>query len=195
MNISEIDASHLNEIVEIAGQIVGVWDLTKGRKYQIKDATGEIPLIIWDSVLEAIPSGDRLRAGATLSLAGRVSEYKGELRIVPAAGADVRLTQTVDDQVRPATKLADLSTVGAGRSVWVTGAITAMQSFSKGHKLRITDGSGDVTILLWENIYEALPVREQLQVNRRVGVYGEVTHFRDEWEIVPRSVIELVILE
>jgi len=195
MNISEINTSQLNEIVEISGQIAGVWDLTKGRKYQVRDDSGEIPVILWDDILEAIPARERLRAGAMVALSGRVSEYKGELRVVPAEGAQVQLTQPVDDATRPATKLADLPTVGAGQSVWVAGAITALHAFSKGVKLHITDGSGEATVLLWENIYDALPVKERLKISRRVGVFGELSHFRDEWEIVPRSIIEVVILE
>jgi RecJ-like exonuclease len=148
MKISDIDASHLGEIVEIAGEIVGVWDLTRGRKYQVRDDSGAAPVIVWDSVLAAIPSVNRLRAGARLTLSGRVSEYKSELRVAPTDGSDIQLKQEVDDRRRVATRLADLPDVGAGCSVWVTGAITARQAFSKGFKLRITDGSGDATVLL-----------------------------------------------
>jgi len=195
MKISEITASQMNEVVEIEGQIVGVWDLTKGRKYTVRDDSGEIPVILWDSVLEAILGRDTLRAGARVALQGRVSEYKGDLRVVPAEGSDVQITATVDDKTRPATMLADLPQVGAGQSVWVTGAITSLQAFSKGVKLRITDGSGEAVILLWENIYNALPIQDQLELDRRIGVFGEVSHFRDEWEIVPRSTTEVVVLE
>lgn len=195
MNISEIDRSQLGETVEIGGQIAGVWDLTKGRKYQLRDETGQIPIILWDSVLEDLSGRDRLRSGCEVALSGRVNEYKGELRVMPAQAGDVQITRLADDVTLPATQLAALPQVGAGESVWAQGEITALRTFSKGVKLQISDGSGEASILLWENIYNALPIQAELQVGRRVGAFGELSHFRDEWEIVPRSLVEVVILD
>jgi DNA/RNA endonuclease YhcR with UshA esterase domain len=195
MQIAEIASSQLNEIVEIQGRIVSVWDLTKGRKYVLKDGSGQIPVILWGDVLETIEDSDNLRVGAELSLRGRVSEYRGELRVVPAEGTDVQIPSTIDDRSRQSTPLAALSGVGAGAFAWVAGKITSMETFSKGVKLHMVDASGEAVLLLWQNIYDGIPVQEGLAVGAVVGAFGQVNHFRDDWEIVPRSSQEIVVLE
>lgn len=197
MKIGEITASQLNEMVEIQGSIVSVWDLTKGRKCTVEDESGRIPLILWDNVLSGIAQPEQIRMGANVFVRGRVSEYKGELRIVPTEAADVRILSPADDAARAYTPLADVPALGAGRSTWVQGTITEMEAFSKGVKLHIADGSGKAVVLLWQNLYDALPahVQDDLNIHARVGVFGEISRYRDDWEIVPRSKTEVVILE
>jgi len=195
MKIAEITVKQLDESVEISGRIVSIRDLTKGCKFVIQDETGKIPLILWANVLEEIAERDQLRAGAEIAARGRVSEYKGELRVVPGRGSDIKLLTPADDQTRPSTPLAQLASVGVGRSVWVTGVITSLELFSKGAKVHITDGTGTAIILLWQNVYDALPDKDSLTLDTRIGVFGEVNRYRDDWEIVPRSKMELIILE
>jgi len=195
MKISEITPAQLDNVVEISGRIVSVRDLSKGCKYTVQDESGKAPVILWSNVLEETAGREQLRAGATVSVRGRVSDYKGELRVVPGRGADVKLTAPADDQTRVATPIAQLPHVGAGRSVWVVGVIASMELFSKGAKLRISDGSGEATVLLWQNVYDAMPDKDDLTLDTRVGVFGEINHFRNEWEIVPPSRTEIVILE
>jgi DNA/RNA endonuclease YhcR with UshA esterase domain len=195
MKIAEVTSAQLNEVVEISGQIVSVYDLTKGRKYVVQDDSGQMPVLLWSNVLEELPQTAQLRVGAQIAVRGRVSEYKEELRVVPARGADVRLMAPADAGARQATPIANLPNVGAGKSVWVTGVITSMETFSKGVKLHIDDGTGKATVLLWQNIYEGLEAQADLGLEAQIGVFGEVNHYRDEWEIVPRSKTEVVVLQ
>jgi len=195
MKIAEITPALLNETVEIGGRIVSVWDLPKGRKYLVQDESGKLPIILWANVLEEIASQEQVRVGAQIAARGRVNEYKGELRVVPGRGTDLKVTAPADDQTRPSTPLSELASHGAGHSVWITGAITGMEVFSKGVKLRVTDGSGEAVVLLWQNVYDALSNKGDLAIDARVGIFGEINHFRDEWEIVPRSRTEIVVLE
>jgi len=185
----------LNETVDIQGQVASVWDLSKGRKYVVQDDSGQIPVILWSNVLEAMPAADQLRGGAGVAVRGRVTEYKGELRIVPFGPSDVRVTAPEHQATRPAVPLAKLAAQGAGRSAYVAGVIQSMQAFSKGVKLHIKDASGEAVVLLWQNLYDSLPVQDDLCVGARIGVFGEINHFRDEWEIVPRSKTEVTVLE
>lgn len=195
MKINEITAAQLDSSVEITGRIISVRDLSKGCKYIVEDDSGKMPVIVWANVLEETAGREQLRAGATVTMRGRVSEYKGELRIAPGKASDVKLVAPADDRTRTATPIGKLPHVGAGRSVWVVGVISSMELFSKGAKLRIHDDSGEATVLLWQNVYDAMPDRDDLTLDARVGVFGEVNHFRNEWEIVPPSRTEIIIME
>ena len=195
MKIAEITSAQLNETGEIQGHIVSVRDLPKGRKLVVKDGSGHIPVILWDNVIEALSQVDQFRSGSQVSVRGRISEYKGELRLVPAKAADLQLVAPADASTRKRTPLGSLASVGTGNSAWVIGVIIGMEAFSKGVKLRIRDDSGEGVILLWQNVYDSLPRQESFAIDAEVGAYGEVNHFRDEWEIVPGSKTEVTLIE
>jgi hypothetical protein len=49
----------------------------------------------------------------------------------------------------------------------------------------LDDGSGRVTLLLWQNIYDQIPQRDSLSVGALVRATGKVDEYRGELEIVP----------
>jgi DNA/RNA endonuclease YhcR with UshA esterase domain len=51
----------------------------------LDDGTGEIVLLLWQNVYDAIPDAERLDAGVRVEVTGQVEEYRGELEIVPEA--------------------------------------------------------------------------------------------------------------
>ncbi|MGQ9518040.1 MAG: hypothetical protein ACUVWB_13775 [Anaerolineae bacterium] len=195
MQIGQITLAHLDQEVEIAGVVTGIWDLSKGRKYHVYDQTGILPVIIWDNLLEQHPEIPRMLTGAVARFRGRVKEYKGELRLMPAQPEDIRLVQPADPSTRSPVPLSRLPEVGTGNMAWVVGRITSMKAFSKGIKLHIADDSGAGVVLIWSSLLQASALQDQLEINLRLGVYGEVRQFHDEWEIVPLTSVELIPLE
>lgn len=195
MQIGQITLAHLDQEVEIAGVVTGIWDLSKGRKYHVYDQTGILPVIIWDNLLEQHPEIPRMLTGAVGRFRGRVKEYKGELRLMPAQPEDIRLVQPADPSTRSPVPLSRLPEVGTGNMAWVVGRITSMKAFSKGIKLHIADDSGAGVVLIWSSLLQASALQDQLEINLRLGVYGEVRQFHDEWEIVPLTSVEIIPLE
>lgn len=195
MQIGQITLAHLDQEVEIAGVITGIWDLSKGRKYHVYDQTGILPVIVWDNLLEQHPEIHRLLTGAIARFHGRIKEYKGELRLIPAGAEDIQVVQPADPYARSPVPLARLPEVGAGSMAWVIGRITSMKAFSKGIKLHIADDSGAGVVLIWNNLLQASALQDQLEIDLRLGVYGEVRQFHDEWEIVPLTSVEIIPLE
>lgn len=195
MQIAQITLAHLDQEVEIAGVITGIWDLSRGRKYHVYDQTGVLPVIVWDNLLDQFPDTARLLTGAVARVRGHIKEYKGELRLMPAAPTDIQLVQPADPYARSPVPLSRLPEVGAGNMAWVIGRITSMKAFSKGIKLHIADDSGAGVVLIWNNLLEASVLQDQLEIDLRLGVYGEVRQFHDEWEIVPLTAAEIIPLE
>lgn len=195
MQIGQITLAHLDQEVEIAGVITGIWDLSKGRKYHVYDQTGILPVIVWDNLLEQLPETSRMLTGAVARFRGRVKEYKGELRLMPAQPEDIRLVQPADPSTRSPVPLSRLPQVGAGNMAWVVGRITSMKALSKGIKLHIADDSGAGVVLIWSSLLQASALQDQLEIDLHLGVYGEVRQFHDEWEIVPLTSVEIIPLE
>ncbi|RLI93129.1 MAG: hypothetical protein DRO92_04675, partial [Candidatus Altiarchaeales archaeon] len=68
---------------KIKGDVTDYYDFSKGRKLTVEDATGSIEVVLWNNVLEEIPEAEYLLTGAEIAVTGKVSEYRGELQIIP----------------------------------------------------------------------------------------------------------------
>jgi DNA/RNA endonuclease YhcR with UshA esterase domain len=82
--------------------------------------------------------------------------------------------------------------------VTVEGEIVALTAFSgrtgvRGIKVLLDDGSGQITLLLWQNVYDAVPDRERLAVGATVRVTGEVDVYQGELQVVPRAGRDVVV--
>jgi hypothetical protein len=75
----------------------------------------------------------------------------------------------------------------------IEGTIVEVEPFSKGTKYTLDDGSGRVTLLLWQNVYESIPGREGLVLGAGVRARGVVSEYGGELEIVPQLGVEVVI--
>ena len=56
-----------------------------GVKFVLSDGTGSIILLLWQNVYDGIPDAERLVAGATVKVTGKIEEYQGDLEIIPEA--------------------------------------------------------------------------------------------------------------
>jgi RecJ-like exonuclease len=79
--------------------------------------------------------------------------------------------------------LADL--VGQTATVW--GRVVSTASFSKGFKFTLDDGTGQVTLLLWHDVYDACADAPGLNVGAQVRAVGEVGTYDGELQLEPQS--------
>jgi DNA/RNA endonuclease YhcR with UshA esterase domain len=124
---------------------------------------------------------------------GRVDQYKDEIELVPRAAADVvslDVAAATSDTIRP---IGELSAARVKEWVTVEAQVAAIEPFSEGVKLRIDDGSAQMTLLLWQNVYEAVPNRAQLAVGATVRALGKVQEYRGELEIVPGLGMDVIV--
>ncbi len=69
--------------------------------------------------------------------------------------------------------------------VTVRGRVVATASFSKGFKFTLEDGTGQVTLLMWHNIYDACAAAPQLNIGATVISNGQVGEYEGELQIEP----------
>ena len=223
VDIGAITAEDVGAQVRIQGQIAQVTPFSAGVKYTVRDGTGEITLLLWSDVAEAVPRREDLIAGAEISARGKVSEYHGELEIIPAAGTDVTVlavrtatptpipeptatpqptaaptsTPTPVFTPTPTVEVTAIGTIGPehlGQKLTVEGEIVQVASFSQGVKLTLDDSTGQITLLLWQDTYRALPNRADLRAGTRVQASGVVNEYEGALELVPEAVGDLVVL-
>jgi DNA/RNA endonuclease YhcR with UshA esterase domain len=73
--------------------------------------------------------------------------------------------------------------------------ISEVAYFSKGVKYTLTDGSGKITLLVWQNVMEEVSHRYDLFPGSQVQVTGEIEVYGGDLEIIPRRGAELVVLD
>lgn len=83
------------------------------------------------------------------------------------------------------TRIGDLPTA-MGEEVTVIGKVTATASFSQGFKFTLDDGSGQVTLLMWHNVYDDCYAAPQINVGAEVRATGKVGEYQGELQIEPR---------
>jgi len=71
--------------------------------------------------------------------------------------------------------------------VTVCGTLGERDPFSAGVKFPFDDGTGRIVLLLWQDVYDAIPGVERLDGGAQVEVTGRVDVYRGEIEIIPEA--------
>lgn len=69
--------------------------------------------------------------------------------------------------------------------ITVRGRVVATASFSRGFKFTLDDGTGQVTLLMWDNVYDESPAAPRLNVGATVLAEGEVGEYEGELQLTP----------
>jgi DNA/RNA endonuclease YhcR with UshA esterase domain len=90
-------------------------------------------------------------------------------------------------QVIALVPMGQLTPADKGRLVSVRGKIVEVIKFSSGMKYRLDDGTGQVILLLWQEVFDRVPNRDRLVNGAQVSATGEVDVYRGDIEVIPRS--------
>jgi RecJ-like exonuclease len=102
VNIGEIDFSYRGQLVNVTGTIQDI-ELHEGSAFfTLADTTGEIDVVIWSDVLEALEAKgvprESLAQNSTVSLVGEVDVYRGMLQVVPSTSQLPVIHQEADSR-------------------------------------------------------------------------------------------------
>lgn len=188
--IGSLSGVDVDTWVQVAGEIAEVDPFSGGIRFLLTDGTGQIVLLLWQSLYEQVPSAELLDSGARVRVQGSVAEYHGTLEIVPQAAQDIVL-----EVGAPPPEEVGLSAVSAadmGRTVVLYGILLAQDPFPGGVRYILSDGSSEIVLLLWEDIVEQAPAG--LGPGVEVRVVGEIAEYEGVLEIVPRRGSDLELL-
>jgi DNA/RNA endonuclease YhcR with UshA esterase domain len=188
--IGTITTSDAGRWVQVQGQIVESNPFSSGIKFTLDDSTGQIVLLIWDSIFSQVPYSNTLDVGAQVKAQGNVSEYKGELELVPEVAADIVIL--VGAPPPEELTVGALSPADVGRMVTLHGVVGPAEPFSSGVRYTLSDGTGEITLLLWSNVVEEAPAG--LVGGAEVRVLGQIAEYKGTLEIIPRQGSDLEVL-
>ena len=190
--LGELSTRDVGGLALIEGTIVRVDPFSAGVKYALDDGSGTVTMLLWQDLNDSLADGQALVAGTKVRAQGEVAEYRGELEIIPQIPSDVVVLATGSPAV-DSRQLGDLGPDDAGRVVAVQGVLRSLQTFSAGVKGTLDDDTGAVTLLLWQDLYDALPDPSRLAPGAVIEVQGEVTLYQGALEIVPQTPVDLVV--
>lgn len=101
-------------------------------------------------------------------------------------------TETMTPEIQT-TSISDLDP-GSEEEVTVRGRVLATSSFSKGFKFTLDDGTGQVILLMWHNVYDESPSAPRLNVGATVLAEGEVGEYEGELQIEPRFYDDVTVV-
>jgi DNA/RNA endonuclease YhcR with UshA esterase domain len=190
--IGELSTADVGRLIAVEGTILRVSTFSAGVKCLLDDGSGTATLLLWQDLYDALPGREALVRGATVRSVGQVAEYGGELEIVPELPADLALLAAAEPAVIR-RQVGQVTAEDVGRTVALEGELTSLETFSAGVRGRLDDGTGTITLLLWQEMYNALEEPAALAIGARLSVLGEVDEYRGELEIVPQAASDLSV--
>jgi DNA/RNA endonuclease YhcR with UshA esterase domain len=189
-----LSAAQVGHDVTIEGKIEDASQFASGVKFYVNDGSG--PLAVWipQALYGQLSGAADWIVNSQVSVSGRVDLYKGEIEVIPQALGDLVLVNRAMPPGASGTRLADLRVDDVGQRVTVEASIVSVDVFSAGVKCKIDDGSGQVVLLLWHEVYDAVPGKERLVVGTRIRVTGKVDEYRGELELVPGLGVDVVVI-
>ncbi|MCP4544708.1 MAG: hypothetical protein GY832_47010 [Chloroflexi bacterium] len=193
--IGDVTTDDVEAILLLEGTLGEPQDFSQGVKFSLDDGTGTIIILLWQNVYDAVPDADLLIAGTQVQIVGRIEEYQGELEIIPEAGS-VTITSPASAPVAQPTALpisddsvaiGDITLTQLGQTATVRGTLGEPETFSAGVKFQLSDGTGTIILLLWQNVYDAIPNADKLVADATVEVTGEIEEYQGDLEIIPEA--------
>ncbi len=191
--IGDLSAALAGELAVVEGTIAEVDAFSAGVKIRLDDGSGAVTLLLWQDLHDSLADRASLVEGAVIRVLGEVAEYRGELEIVPQLPADVMVLAAAE-RVVAGRQLGELSVDDVGRTVGVEGVLKSLRTFSAGVKGILDDGTGTVTLLLWQEVYDGLADAASLVPGAVLQVEGEVAEYKGELEVVPRAPADVAVV-
>ena len=160
----------------------------------LRDATGAIDLALPDELEPIRSTLPPLEVGQSIEVSGAVTLFDATPQLSLRRSADI---QPLSERVAFAryAALSDLTEANAGRWARVESVVEEVAPFSAGVKLTLSDGHRRVSVLLWQDVWDALDQAAAIQPGTTLSVQGEVNVFRGQLEIVPEIPVDVAILE
>ena len=214
--LANVTSSMTNREITVQATIANVRSPAPGNKHAPYIATltqegATASLVFWEDIQ---PPLTKLKEGNLIRANVKVGEYRGrlQLRLEKAANLEVVSTTgatstepgkvaTEPSAIRPSTTPSSTITrartpIGAIKGDWtdrlvtISGTIAAADSIGTGQRIHIQDGTGEIQVVLWENVLGGLAATE-FQPGRVITVTGPVCRYRGLIELVPEAAVDV----
>jgi DNA/RNA endonuclease YhcR with UshA esterase domain len=194
IKIGDIGRDHNLQVVSVSGDVREIRTPYKGLALlSVGDATGEIDLAVYSDILALSGPLADVQIGDAVQVNGTVSLYKDAPQLALTNARD--LVKLDAGRAPPIfSKIGDLDAKRVGSRVSVAGNVTGAIEFAQGLRLLLDDGSGTITLLLWQDTFKQVRGGEQLKKGARVQALGQLNQYHGDLEVVPNRAEDVQVV-
>ncbi len=189
--LSDVTEAQAGQWVRVQGEVTQVTPGDTNTRLILSKGDQQLTILIWPDLWATLPQAD-LQPGAEISVVGPINVFRGELEIVPEIPADVAVI------TRPPTVVAkpigSITPADVKSIVATQGTIAEAHPFSQGARYQLSDPSGAITLLIWNDAIDAEQQKTLLSAGVSISVTGEIDEYNGQLEIAPRSAADIVVL-
>ncbi len=191
--IGQLHSGLSGQEVTVEGQVIGTASFAAGFKFVLDDGSGRIVLLMWHDVYDDCWDAAGLNIGAQVRVSGEIGDYQGELQIEPSWGGGVQVQQAASPWANP-RQISTLSPADENQRVMIEGTVTRLEDSANWAKVFVNDGSGEMMVFLYRNIFDRVSNRSALSTpGTPVRVVGTVTIYQGALEIKPALPVDVVV--
>lgn len=192
--IKTITLETVGQVVTLRGSVVDVTSTSAGFKFWLDDGTGRVDLFLTNGVYGHVAGRAGLHIGAQVAATGEVKEYKGALEVVPPLGENVTVVTPAAGPPAALRPIASIGEADQAHFVAIQGVILAREPLKGGVKLRVHDDSGDIDVVLWDNVLAYVAGAERLVEGASLSVIGKISFYRGAPQLVPQLGYDVKIM-
>lgn len=183
----------MGEKVTVEGKVIAAASFSEGFKFTLDDGTGQVTLLMWHNVYDDCRDARKINIGAYVRATGKVEQYQGQLEVIPQWGREVKALRAAAPAA-PTRQVASITAADEGQRVRIEGTVARIEKGREYTRLFVNDGSGEMLIFIWANVYERIPNRERLESpGTPVQVVGSVTIYKGTLEVVPALPYDVIV--
>ncbi len=175
------------EITALSAPYTGLTLLT------LQDESGDITIAINDMLAALTGSLPEVDVGMMALVTGTVTLYKGTPQVTLIDSQELTLLPDAPEPAPVVRQLSQITLMDLNSEVLVQGRVVAMEGIKGGLSATLDDGTAQIVLLLWSQVYNALDEPTQLDLGADITVYGEVSAYEGVLEIIPAEASDIVI--
>jgi len=221
-SLGEVTTLDAGRHVRVVGEVRRVYRPYEGLTLiTLGDAEAELVVAVDDVITALTGTLPDLAEGQRVEVEGVVTLYRSTPQLVPVCVADIEVLTSADAltpepqpvsnvpvltqetpspepiatvTVVPPPALGRLDAEDVGRKVRVSGHVVLLEGIRGGVKATLDDGTGQIILLIWDDVYHALDAPFSLDTGAEVDVVGKVALYEGALEIVPATADDVTIL-
>jgi DNA/RNA endonuclease YhcR with UshA esterase domain len=178
----------------LRARVVSVKRFKKGVRVTVTDGEQNLPVILFDEVFSGWPGMGDLVPGVEVEVRGKVQSFRDRIELVVEEQGELRLMRP-GPRPRPGpdgtVATAAVNRLAQGNRAAVKGRIVERREIKGGLRLRVDDGSGPCTVVLWDGVLGELGEGISLGRGSSLRVTGEIRLYRGEPQLVPTDPLDV----